>query len=62
NKVYNKAQLTYLVNSISENPNIGKRFQKENKERVNTYWKKLHESLNSMGPPLKSIAEWKRIG
>ncbi|XP_039969799.1 uncharacterized protein LOC120781634 [Bactrocera tryoni] len=46
---------------MSENPNIGKGFQKENKENVNSYWKKLYDFLNSMGPPLKSNAEWKKI-
>ncbi|XP_036342309.1 uncharacterized protein LOC118751598 [Rhagoletis pomonella] len=46
---------------MAENPDIGKGFQKENKEKVLAFWKKLHDSLNSMGPPSKSISDWKKV-
>ncbi|XP_067615184.1 uncharacterized protein [Eurosta solidaginis] len=46
---------------MAENPEIGKGFQKKSKDKVLAFWKKLNNSLNSMGPLSKSISEWKKV-
>lgn len=35
-------------------------FTKRNKEEVNTFWKGLEKEVNSFGPPVKSLFEWKK--
>ncbi|XP_036330675.1 uncharacterized protein LOC118742590 [Rhagoletis pomonella] len=57
----NKTQLNALVNAMVENADIGRSFQKKNKEKTQQFWKDLNNYLNSLGPPIKSIFEWKKV-
>lgn len=57
----NKYQTTILLQRMQENPSIAGGYTKDSKEQVASFWKALNEELNSSGPPVKSIFEWKKV-
>ncbi|XP_067635439.1 uncharacterized protein [Eurosta solidaginis] len=50
-----------LLEKMMQNPEITRGFSKENREKVLDFWKQLSLCLNSLGPPIKSEAEWKKV-
>lgn len=53
--------MTILLQRMQENPSIAGGYTKDSKEQVASFWKALNEELNSSGPPVKSIFEWKKV-
>ena len=46
---------------MRENPTIAGGYSKHSKDVVAAFWSKLVEDLNSVGPPIKTTAEWKKV-
>ncbi|XP_054726399.1 uncharacterized protein LOC129236187 [Anastrepha obliqua] len=44
-----------------QNPDIARGFVKENRQKVAEFWKQLTLALNSVGPPVKTEFEWKKV-
>ncbi|XP_059619377.1 zinc finger protein 84-like [Phlebotomus argentipes] len=52
-------QLKYLFQFMTTNVNLIE--GRKNQSNSRTFWKKLSQELNNLGPPKRSIAEWKKI-
>lgn len=50
-----------LLDKMLQKPDIARGFVKENRDQVAEFWKQLTVSLNSVGPPVKSEYEWKKV-
>ena len=46
---------------MRENSSIAGGYSKESKENVVVFWKKIPIELNSAGPPVKIVMEWKKV-
>lgn len=46
---------------MESNRTIACGFIKISKEVVADFWKSLTEELNSAGPPIKNVSEWKKV-
>ncbi|XP_055907590.1 uncharacterized protein LOC129947817 [Eupeodes corollae] len=57
----NKKQMETLVDLMEKNPDIASGYSKKSKEEVTRFWKIVDRELNSTGPPVKSIFEWKKV-
>ncbi|XP_073836687.1 uncharacterized protein [Musca autumnalis] len=55
-------QLNYLVRSLEENPNLtrGIPIFGSNRLSADEDWAKICQTLNSLGPPTRSVGEWKK--
>ncbi|XP_055852449.1 uncharacterized protein LOC129916482 [Episyrphus balteatus] len=58
----NHNQLELLVSIMETNPDIATGFTTyRQKEDLQHFWKKTEKELNSLGPPIKAISEWKKV-
>ncbi|XP_053960583.1 uncharacterized protein LOC128864849 [Anastrepha ludens] len=46
---------------MKEHPDIANNFTRSAPNEVELFWENVREELNSLGPPSKSIAEWKQV-
>lgn len=46
---------------MEKNSDIANGFTKRSKEDVMKFWKNLEKEINSFGPPIKSVFEWKKV-
>ena len=46
---------------MQENPEMARGAGKENKEAFTKFWQEAKITLNSLGPPIKEIASWKKV-
>ena len=63
NKV-NKSQIDKLVNFMVEHPNLARGTYCNTAEGRNDscrQWDDLKNQLNALGPPTKTISEWRRV-
>ncbi|XP_036343856.1 uncharacterized protein LOC118753100 [Rhagoletis pomonella] len=60
-KTTNKRQQTILINLMEASPDIARGFHRGNKEEVARFWRNAEMELNSVGPPIKNITEWKKV-
>ncbi|XP_017469218.1 PREDICTED: uncharacterized protein LOC108361166 [Rhagoletis zephyria] len=56
-----REQFKCLVSKMKEHPDIAKNFTKNAPDLVERFWESVREELNSIGPPSKTIAEWKKV-
>ncbi|XP_055838228.1 uncharacterized protein LOC129906465 [Episyrphus balteatus] len=56
-----KNQMETLVGFMEKNPDIASGYTKKSKEEVTSFWQTVERELNSIGPPIKSILEWKKV-
>lgn len=45
---------------MRENPNIAGGYTKDSKDAVSAFWSATINDLNTAGPPIKTVAEWKK--
>ncbi|XP_017480438.1 PREDICTED: uncharacterized protein LOC108369768 isoform X1 [Rhagoletis zephyria] len=50
-----------LLDKMLQKPDISRGFAKENRDKVAEFWRQLTLSLNSVGTPVKSEFEWKKV-
>ncbi|XP_017464970.1 PREDICTED: uncharacterized protein LOC108358259 [Rhagoletis zephyria] len=60
-KTTNKTQLELLVQLMDSQPGIARGFFKGGKEELAKFWRSAEIKLNSAGPPMKTVAEWKKV-
>ncbi|XP_036317354.1 uncharacterized protein LOC118732332 [Rhagoletis pomonella] len=46
---------------MEASPDIARGFHRGNKEEVARFWRNAEMELNSVGPPMKNITEWKKV-
>lgn len=46
---------------MQNNKTIARGFVKIPREVLAEFWKALTEELNSAGPPIKNVSEWKKV-
>lgn len=57
-KSTNKNQYSRMVEALEEHPDIAKGFARFD---AGPFWESLAVDLNSLGPPLKDTASWKKV-
>ncbi|XP_062713120.1 uncharacterized protein LOC134290104, partial [Aedes albopictus] len=57
-KSTNKDQFLRLVEELEEQPDIAKGFARFD---TGPFWENLSKELNSLGPPIKTSGEWKKV-
>lgn len=59
----NQNQFEILVEFMVANPGIAKNLLNapQYKAKTNSLWTKVEQSLNSVGPPRKTIEGWKKV-
>ncbi|XP_002043184.2 uncharacterized protein LOC6618939 isoform X1 [Drosophila sechellia] len=50
-----------FVAFMERHPIISKNYLKGDKQAAEAAWKRLTNELNSVGPPIKEVSEWKRV-
>ncbi|XP_058449127.1 uncharacterized protein LOC131429095 [Malaya genurostris] len=61
-KKTNKRQFAVLVAFMEEHPDIAKGSRFSNSwESVSSIWWTITESLNELGPPIRSVAAWQKV-
>ncbi|XP_036330733.1 uncharacterized protein LOC118742627 [Rhagoletis pomonella] len=60
-KTTNKHQIELLLSRMQAHPDIARGFFKGQKDDVNKFWRQVEEDLNSAGPPMKNVCEWKKV-
>ncbi|XP_036345281.1 uncharacterized protein LOC118754511, partial [Rhagoletis pomonella] len=56
-----KQQIELLCSRMQAHPDIARGFYKGQKDDVNKLWRQVEEDLNSAGPPMKNVCEWKKV-
>ncbi|XP_054730976.1 uncharacterized protein LOC129239489 [Anastrepha obliqua] len=56
-----REQFKGLISRMKEHPDIAKNFTRSAPNEVEQFWESVREELNSLGPPSKSISEWKKV-
>ncbi|XP_054745392.1 uncharacterized protein LOC129249786 [Anastrepha obliqua] len=54
-----REQFKGLISRMKERP--AKKFTRSSPNEVEQFWESVREELNSLGPPSKSISEWKKV-
>lgn len=59
----NKKQLNHLASYMENHPQFarGALQAKNGKLKMNQMWQNLANTLNSFGPPAKTVKEWQRV-
>ncbi|XP_055837669.1 uncharacterized protein LOC129906061 [Episyrphus balteatus] len=60
-RITNRDQFHEMVERMKIEPDIAKNFTKKSPEEVQVFWQNLAETLNAQGPPIKEVAEWKKV-
>ncbi|XP_067614614.1 uncharacterized protein [Eurosta solidaginis] len=61
NHTTSRDQFKCLVSKMKEHPDIAKNFTRNATNEVEQFWEGVRDDLNSLGPPSKTIAEWKKV-
>ncbi|XP_036329694.1 uncharacterized protein LOC118741827 [Rhagoletis pomonella] len=57
----NREQFALMAERMKLNGGIAKSMSNEPPEVVSVFWTSLSTDLNALGPPTKSLAEWKKV-
>ncbi|XP_067648136.1 uncharacterized protein [Eurosta solidaginis] len=57
----NREQFSLMVERMKLNKDIAKNISKQPPDVLSVFWTSLGTDLNALGPPTKSIAEWKKV-
>ncbi|XP_062557093.1 uncharacterized protein LOC134221943 [Armigeres subalbatus] len=60
-KKTNKRQFSRLVSFMEENPELARGSKFIARDSVTSLWWKITDSLNSLGPPNRSVAAWQKV-
>lgn len=59
----NKAQLLMLLEFMEKNSDLAKGIVNgaNGRDKANKLWDKIKEKLNEIGPPTRSVVDWKKV-
>ncbi|XP_036343009.1 uncharacterized protein LOC118752258 [Rhagoletis pomonella] len=60
-KKINRHQIEILITLMEARPDIARGFHKGHNDEVSRFWRNAEAELNSAGPPLKNITQWKKV-
>ncbi|XP_055626915.1 uncharacterized protein LOC129768980 [Toxorhynchites rutilus septentrionalis] len=61
NKKTKKNQFSLLLNVMEQNPDVARGCKDVSRDSANALWDTIAESLNSLGPPTRTVTQWRKV-